>query len=115
MTAGPEWVEDDAFVTPVLPASLGIDPVLAALIHVSTFLELSGDGTVDPDRAVEAMEHVGFYLAQLPAELLAAFGDQIDRVAAHARAAGWGDEAVEFLGGFLANFGLADEDESADD
>lgn len=54
-----EWVEKDAYVMPELSASLGIDPVVAALLHTTAFLELPGDSAVDPDGAVEAMESVG--------------------------------------------------------
>ena len=50
---------------PVIPESLGVDPVLAALIHVAAFLELSGDDAVHPDWAVEALEYVAHYLHRL--------------------------------------------------
>lgn len=56
------WVRKDAFVMPLLPPDLGVDPLVAALLHVTAFLELSGDDAVDPDWAVEALEHVGHYL-----------------------------------------------------
>jgi hypothetical protein len=57
-----EWVHKHAFVMPLLPASLRVDPAFAALLHVTAFLELSGDEAVDPDRAVEAMEQIAHYL-----------------------------------------------------
>lgn len=106
-----EWVEMNAYVMPELPASLGVDPVVAALIHVASFLELSGDDAVDPDAATKAMEHLGFYLGRLPARKIAAIREQLDRIAAHAQAQGWDQEAVEFLAEFMTNFGLSDEDD----
>ncbi|WP_131989103.1 leucine-rich repeat domain-containing protein [Chthoniobacter flavus] len=60
-----EWVETDKFVMPVIPEKLGIDPRTLAVLHCVSFLELSGDNTVDPDWAVEALEHVAHYLLRL--------------------------------------------------
>lgn len=111
---GHEWIEKSAYVMPELPTSLRADPVVAALLHVAAFLELSGDDTVDPDSAVEAMEHVGFYLRRLPARRIATIGEQLARVAAHAQAEGWGEEPIEFFTEFMENFGLGGEDEGGD-
>jgi hypothetical protein len=107
------WVDKDAFVMPVLPTSLGIDPIVAALLHAVAFLELSGDGTVDPDWAVEALEHIVHYLGRLPAARIAILGEQVARVAATAKAAGWGDEAAKFFDAFMGNFGVTGDDEAA--
>ncbi|MHB1558277.1 MAG: hypothetical protein ACYC61_12525 [Isosphaeraceae bacterium] len=106
-----EWVDRNAYVMPELPESLRVDPVLAALIHVVSFLELSDDDTVDPDAAVKAMEHVGFYRNRLPARQIAAIREQFDRIAAHAQAQGWDQEAVEFFTELMGNAGLGDEDD----
>jgi hypothetical protein len=103
-----EWVEKDAFVMPVLPASLAVDPLLAALLHLTAFLELSGDRTVDPDRAVEAMEHVGHYLQQFPPERRDDIRAQVNLVAEHARRHKWGEAVVEFFREFFENFGLSE-------
>jgi hypothetical protein len=112
MADGPgKWVKKDAYVMPVLPKSLKADPVVAALLHVTAFLELSGDDTVDLDWAVEAMEHVAYYLQRLPPERVEAVREQIARVAEHARKKRWGAEAVEFFAEFLENFGVGTEEE----
>jgi hypothetical protein len=42
-----EWIPKDAFVMPVLPPDLSIEPLLAALLHLASFLELSGSGLGD--------------------------------------------------------------------
>jgi len=115
MTDGPvEWTDKDAFVMPVLPTSLGIDPIVAALLHAVAFLELSGNSTVDPDWAVEALENVVYYLDRLPADRLATFGEHLVRVASHAEVSGWSAEAVAFFGGFMKNFGPTSDDKTAD-
>jgi hypothetical protein len=106
---GPRWIDKSAYVMPALPESLGVDPVVSALLHVAAFLELSGDEAVDPDYAVEAMEHVGFYLSRLSAQQIAAIREQLDRVAAHAQAEGWREEAVEFFTELMGYFGLGGE------
>jgi hypothetical protein len=50
MVDGPvEWVKKHAWVMPLLPASLRVDPVLAALLSLTAFMELSSDDVVDPD------------------------------------------------------------------
>lgn len=96
---------------PAPPTSPGVDPIVSALLHVAAFLELSGDEAVDPDDAVEAMEHVGFYLSRFPAEQAAALRGQLDRVAAHARAKGWREEAVEFFTELMGYLDLGGEEE----
>jgi hypothetical protein len=112
MADGPgEWVEKGEFVMPVLPAALKIDPTLAALLHVSAFLELSADDVVDPDSAVKGMEHVGHYLAQLPAEQIESVRAQISRVAAYARKQKWCTDAVEYFDEFLNNVGIGSDDD----
>ena len=105
------WVPKDAFVMPVLPKSLKIDPLVAGFLHMIAFLELSGDEAVDPDWAVEAMEHVGYYFDLLSPKAKADFAAQVARVAAHAKKEKWGKPAVEFFERFMENVGV----EGADD
>lgn len=109
-----EWADKGAFVMPAIQASLGVDPIVAAVLHAVAFFQLSGDDVVDPDCAVEATEYIVHYLARLPAEQLAKFGEQVARVAEIAQADGWGAEAIEFFSSFMENGGLTRGDESAD-
>ncbi len=106
-----KWVKQDAFVMPVLPKSLKVDPLFAGLLHTTSFLELSGDDTVDEDGAVEALEHVGLYFQSLPAAQLQSLQEQVQRVAEHARKKKWGEPAVEFFAEFFENFGIGGEEE----
>jgi hypothetical protein len=105
------WVGKDAFVMPVLPKSLKVDPVVAAFLHLAAFLELSGDETVDPDWAVEAMEHVGHYLQQLSDEQVERLREQTGRVSKYGRKKKWGKEEISFFEEFLENFGIGEDDE----
>ena len=104
------WVAKAAFVMPVLPASLKIDPVVAGYFHMLAFLELSDDEAVDPDWAIEAMEHVGYYVIQGSPEARAALADQAARVAVHARKEEWPQEAIGFFERFMENFGIRDDE-----
>ena len=110
MTEGPgRWVPKDAFVMPLLPTSLKIDPVVASLVHCVAFLELSGDDAVDPDWAVEAMEHVGAYLQRMSADQAEDVARQLGAIATNARLQKAPPEFVEFLERFLENFGVGGE------
>ena len=112
MPEGPgEWVEKDAFVLPVIPDELRVDPQLAALLHAAAFLELSGDEAVDPDWAVEALEHIAHYLLKLPAPEVERTEDQLKRIAEFGRNNGWTDEAAEFIETFLQACGVTEEEE----
>lgn len=111
-----DWVETDAFHPPQIPKSLGIDPLLSALISTLLFIELSGENTIDPDDAVTAEEALGHYLQRLTAKQITAIGKQLSKLGDYAEKHDWGDEAVECIRGFLVNAGVGEEDEtSADD
>jgi hypothetical protein len=91
---------------PLLPASLGVDPVYAALLSLTAFVELSSDDVIDPDWAMEVMEQVAQSLRQLPAERVRALREQVGRVADHARSRAWGKMAVTYFAEFLENLGV---------
>ena len=81
-STGPiEWVETDRFVMPVIPVELGVDPLLLAVLHSLAFLEISGDQTVEPDWAVEAMEHIAHYLQRLDGLRRDELNGQLGRIA----------------------------------
>ena len=101
------FVRKDAFVMPLLPPELGVDPVLAGLLHCMAFLELSGDESVDPDWAVEAMEHVAAYVQRLSPSETEAVRRQLAAVSEHARNNDAPGEFIEFVDGFLKACGVS--------
>lgn len=105
-----QWVPKTAFVMPLLPAELNVDPLLAGLLHCVAFLELSEDEAVDPDWAVEAMEHVAAYLQRLPPAQLKLVEDQLTRIGKYARKQGAPDEFLDFVDDFLENYGAGEDD-----
>ena len=103
------WIPKGAFVMPVLPKSLKIDPILASLLHMMAFLELSDDDTVDPDWAVEAMEHVAHYMQQLADDHIKQVQEQLDRVATHAKKKQMPREFIELAQDFLECCGVGED------
>lgn len=97
------WVRKDAFVMPVLPESLEVEPIVAAILHTAAFLELSGSETVfDPDGATEVANEARRYFLRLPPERLASVSNQIQRVAEHAKREKWGRGPVSYFRWFAA-------------
>ncbi len=101
-----EWVETDKFVMPVIPQDLQIRPEILALLHCVCFLEISGDDTVDPDWAVEALEHVSYYLLRLNEEDTDKLRKEMTRLATYAREATMHPQFVDLVSGFLEQLGL---------
>jgi hypothetical protein len=100
------WVKKTAFVMPLLPEALNVDPYFAALLHCAAFLELSDDDAVDPDAAVEVMESMHAYLQRLPAQRVNELRAASLRVAQHSRGSGNPPDFVTFLDGFVEGAGL---------
>lgn len=110
------WLETDAFHPPEIPESLGIDPLLSALVCTLLYIELSGEKTLDLDEAVAAEEAIGYYLRRLTPDRVAAIEEQLSKLGDYAEQHAWGDDAVECIRGFLTDAGVrADPDDLADD
>jgi hypothetical protein len=101
---------DEVSMLPVVPAELGIDPLLLALLHLAGFLDLSGDDMVEPSAATDALEHVGFYVQRFDERRLGELQAELDRLVAHAEKSGWGAEQIEFVRDFLFNCGALDDE-----
>lgn len=102
------------FVMPVLPEELGVDPLVAALLHVTAFLDFADDDSVEPEAANEALEHVEMYIRRLSPERVEEIQTQLDKVEDHAEKAGWPEEMIDFTRDFLYNCGLGDDEDDAD-
>jgi hypothetical protein len=106
-----EWVPKDAFVMPILPPELEVEPLLAALLHLASFLELSSDEAVNPDWAIEALEHVAHYLGSLPTAGIEPLQAQLERVADHGERQGWPEDFTDFAREFLRMAGVGEDEE----
>ena len=54
----PGEVPEGAAVFPLIPAELGIDPLLLAVLHATVFVAGSDENVVQPEAAAEALEYV---------------------------------------------------------
>ena len=108
--AGPgKWVPKPSFVLPDIPESLEVEPLLLAVLHADAFLQLSEDEAVDPDGAVEASEHMGYYLRRLPAKRTLAVKADLKKIASYGRKQGWPQDAVDFIADYWEN-AVGDDD-----
>jgi hypothetical protein len=101
-----KWVPTDKFVMPVIPDELHVDPRTLALLHCISFLELSGHDTVDPDWAVEAMEHVAHYLQRLDQDGLTRMKNDMKNIASWAESKQMPRRFIELTRRFTEYAGL---------
>jgi hypothetical protein len=104
-TAEPE-VPEGAAVLPQIPAELGIDPLLLAVIHAVVFLDGSAETIVHPDAAAETLEYIAGYVQRLGEPRLQRVREDLACLAAYAREQKWPKAEVRFLKDFLAEFGV---------
>jgi hypothetical protein len=110
MAEGPgEWVPKGAAVMPEIPAELGVHPLLLAVLHAVVFLDGSADEVVNADAAAEALEYMAAYLQRLSGPELRRLQEDLDTLAAFARAEGWPREQVRFFKDFAKSFGIGEE------
>lgn len=101
----PSEVPEGAAVLPLIPAELGIDPLLLAVLHAVVFFDGSEDDMIDPDAAVEALEYLATYLQRLNGPRLKKVQEDLIVLAGYAKEQGWGKDQVKFFEDFLTEFG----------
>ena len=107
MSADPERdVPEGAAVFPVIPAELGIDPLLLAVLHAVVFVEGSEENVVNPAAAEEALDHLAGYFQRLSGPQLQKVREDIDCLSAYARQQGWPKVQQLFLKDFLSTYGI---------
>jgi len=98
-------VPEGAAVLPLIPAELGIDPLLLAVLHAVVFFDGSEDDMIDPDAAVESLEYLATYLQRLDGQRLKKVKEDLLVLASYAKEQGWGKDQVRFFEDFLTEFG----------
>lgn len=101
-----------AFELPLIPEELELSPLLSALLHLASFLDLSEEPVVGERASGQALSRMGLYVQRLDDDSVEALADDLDTLAEHARKAGWPSEALEFIESFLENCGFALESEA---
>jgi hypothetical protein len=109
-----QQVPDGAAVFPLIPAELGVHPLLLAVLHAVVFLDGSADEIVQPDAAAEALEYLVGYLQRLEGAELRWVQEDLKVLAALARQEDWPRPMVQFLRDFLSNYGVGEGGESSD-
>ena len=105
-------VPDGAAVLPLIPAELGVDPLLLAVLHATVFLDGSDDEVVDPDAAGEAREYLATYLQRLDGPQLRKVREDLEALAAYARSQEWPRPQQRFFKDFLTDHGVGEEGEA---
>ena len=103
-------VPEGAAVFPLIPAELGIHPLLLATLHAIVFFDGSDDSVVNDSAADEALQYVATYLQRLQGSELRRIREDIETLLDFARQEKWPDEEMKFLRSFLHDFGVGDEE-----
>jgi hypothetical protein len=105
-------VPEGAAVFPLIPAELGVNPLLLAVLHATVFLAGSEKEVVDPAAAQEAMEYLAGYLQRLEGDALARVREDIACLIAFARQEKWDKQSIQTLKSLLDNFGVGEAEEA---
>src|SRR3954462_14284830 len=97
----PEESPEGAAVFPLIPAELGVHPLLLAALHAYVFLEGSDPAVLNPAVADEAMNYLVTYLQRLDGAELRRVKEDLHTLAGFAKAEGWPKQQVRFLQEFL--------------
>jgi hypothetical protein len=103
-------VPDGAAVFPNIPAELGVNPLLLAVLHATVFLAGSDDEIVHPDAAAESVEQMAEYVRRLDGALLRQVEEDMTCLIAYARQQKWPKQLILALKNFLSDMGLNDGD-----
>jgi hypothetical protein len=101
----PDEVPAGAAVFPEVPTELGIHPLLLATLHAVVFFDGSAEDVVNPHAAEEAVQYFITYLRRLEGDELKRVREDIDCLIAYARQQQWPKEELDFLLGFVEDYG----------
>jgi hypothetical protein len=97
---------DGAAVFPLIPAELGIHPLLLGVLHAYVFLEGSEEAMVNGTAAAEAMEYLATYLQRLDGAELRRVREDLQTLVGFAKHEKWPKQQVRFLQDFLKENGV---------
>jgi hypothetical protein len=104
--AGASEVPEGAAVFPLIPAELGVNPLLLAVLHATVFLAGSDDDVVHPDAAEEALQYLTSYLQRLDGPLLRQVREDMVCLTAFAKQEKWPKPLVRLVQNFLKEYGI---------
>ena len=91
---------------PLIPAELGIHPLLLGMIHAYVFLEGSDETVLNGTVAAEAMEYLAAYLQRLSGADLQRVREDMATLTAFAKSEKWPKQQVRFLQDYLEENGI---------
>ena len=103
---GASEVPEGAAVFPLIPAELGVNPLLLAVLHATVFLAGSDDDVVQPDAAEEALQYLAGYMQRLDGALLRKVREDMVCLTAFARQEKWPKQLIRALQNFLKDYGI---------
>lgn len=102
----PTEAPDGAAVFPMIPAELGVNPLLLAVLHAYVFLEGSDEAVLNGASAEEAMEYLAGYLQRLTGAELRRVQEDFATLVGFAKSEKWPKQQVRFLQDFLRENGV---------
>ena len=97
---------EGAAVFPLIPAELGIHPLLLAALHAYVFLEGSDAAVLNAAVADEAMNYLVTYLQRLGGAELRRVREDMQTLSGFAKSEKWPKQQVRFLQDFLTENGI---------
>jgi hypothetical protein len=90
----------------MIPAELGVHPLLLAVLHAYVFLEGSDPAVLQGDAAEEAMQYLATYLQRLTGPDLQRVKEDLSSLVGYAKSEKWPRQQVRFLQDFLKENGV---------
>ena len=97
---------DGAAVFPLIPAELGVHPLLLAVLHAYVFLEGSDATVLHGEAAEEAMEYLATYIQRLSGAELKRIREDLQTMVGFAKHEKWPKQQIRFLQDFLKDNGV---------
>ena len=104
----PTETPEGAAVFPLIPAELGVHPLLLAVLHAYVFLEGSDPAVLNPAVGEEALNYLVTYLQRLSGPELRRVREDVQTLVGFAKADKWPKQQVRFLQDFLEENGIGE-------
>lgn len=104
----PEETPDGAAVFPLIPAELGVHPLLLAALHAYVFLDGSEPSVLHPAAGEEALQYLVEYLQRLGGADLRRVKEDMHTLVGLAKTEKWEKAHVRFLQDFLKENGITE-------
>jgi len=102
-------VPEGAAVFPLIPAELGVHPLLLAVLHAVVFFDGSAEGVINDAAADEALNYLVTYLQRLQGPELQRVREDLSVLSEYGRSNDWPAEELQFLTNFLRDYALGEE------